>query len=161
MSKSLDFCKAVAQDVSRSRYTDRDWNNAIEFPETEELFDKYLHGGRNFSIDGEAEDGADIHFDASLSFNSNADFDYFASESRIHDGTLFFIGKVMDMLVRRVCLAQTYNKNIGAPEHGDHIRYTVGNFIILTECDGDFVPTDKPFLRERTTVLLPLKMTKG
>ena len=40
------------------------------------------------------------------------------------------------------------------------VEYIVGNFVVLIEYDGDFVPADKPWMRERTTVLLPIKMIK-
>ena len=156
MSKSFDFCKATAQNAYRSSYADRSWDNAVEVYETEAIFDKYLHGARNFFFEGKVDDETEICFDVSISFDGNADFDYFTSESCIHDGTLYFIIKTMDECVRKVCLAQT-----GAPESGDSIQYIVGNFVILTEYDGDFVPADKPWMRERTTVLLPLKMMKG
>lgn len=161
MSKSFDFCKATAQNAYRSSYADRSWDNAIEVYETEAIFDKYLHGARNIFFEGKVDDETEICFDVSISFDGNADFDYFTSESCIHDGTLYFIIKTMDECVRKVCLAQTYNKHTGAPESGDSIQYIVGNFVILTEYDGDFVPADKPWMRERTTVLLPLKMMKG
>ena len=156
MSKSFDFCKATAQNAYRSSYADRSWDNAVEVYETEAIFDKYLHGARNFFFEGKVDDETEICFDVSISFDGNADFDYFTSESCIHDGTLYFIIKTMDECVRKVCLAHT-----GAPESGDSIQYIVGNFVILTEYDGDFVPADKPWMRERTTVLLPLKMMKG
>lgn len=161
MSKSFDFCKAVAQDASRSSYADRSWDNAIEYYETEAIFDEYLHGTRNFSFEGKVDDEVEICFDVSFSFDGNADFEYFTSESCVHDGTLLFVREVIDRCVRKVCLAQTYNKNIGAPESGDSVQYIVGNFVILTECDGDFMPVGKPWMRVRTTALLPLKMMKG
>lgn len=66
----------------------------------------------------------------------------------------------MNKCVLNVCLARTYNKKVGAPNNGDDIEYIVGNFVVLTEYDGYFVPSDKSYLRERTTVLLPLKMDK-
>lgn len=161
MSKSLDFCKATAQNAYRSSYADRSWDNAVEYYETEAIFDEYLRGARNLFFEGKVDGETEICFDVSISFDGNADFDYFTSESCVHDGTLYFIIKTMDRCVQKVCLAQTYNKNTGAPEPGDSIHYIVGNFVVLTEYDGDFVPADKPWMRERTTVLLPLKMIKG
>lgn len=160
MSKSFDFCKAVAQDASRSNFTDRSWDNAVEDYETEKIFDKYLHGARNFFFKGMVDDETQICFDVSFSFDGNADFDYFTSESCVHDGTLCFVKETIDKCVRKVCLAQSYNKNIGSPASGDNIQYIIENFVVLTEYDGDFVPTDKPWMRERTTILLPIKMMK-
>lgn len=161
MSKSFDFCKAAVQDASRSNYTDRSWDNAGEDYETEAIFDEFIRGARSFYITGKLDDGTDVKINIGISFDGDADFDYFTSSTCVHDGTLFFVREAMDECVRNVCTARTYNKNIGAPGHGDNIRYVVGNFVVLTEYDGDFVPDDKPWMRERTTVLLPLKMMKG
>lgn len=158
MSKSFDFCQAA---ILRSGYADRSWENAREEYETEAVFDEYLYGARNFSFEGTVDGVVDVCFDVSISFDSDADFDYFTSESCIHDGTLLFVREAMDKCVRKVCLAQSYYKPTGAPASGDSIQYTVGNFIVLTEYDGDFVPADKPWMRERSTVLLPIKMKKG
>ena len=158
MSKSFDFSKAA---VSRSGYANRSWDNACEKYETMAIFDEYLHGARNFSLGWTVDNVDDICFDFSINFDSNADFDYFTSESCIHDGTFIFIRELIDRCVRKVCLAQSYYKPIGAPKSGDNIQYVIGNFVIITEYDGDFVPKDKPWMRERTTVLLPIKMMKS
>ena len=114
MSKSFDFCKATAQNTYRSSCADRSWDNAVEVYETEAIFDKYLHGARNFFFEGKVDDETEICFDVSISFDGNADFDYFTSESCVHDGTLYFIRETMDMCVRKVCLAQP---TIKIPEH--------------------------------------------
>lgn len=161
MSKSFEFCKTTAQDSQRSTYANRSWDNAVEDYETEAIFDEFLHGSRNFYVERMVGGDRKICYDISISFDCDANFDYFTSDSCIHDGTLYFIKESMNKCVRNVCFAQTYNKNIGEPKHGDHIHYVVGNFVVLSEYDGDFVPSDKPWMRERTTVLLPLKMTKG
>lgn len=160
MSKSFDFCKSVAQDASRSSYIDRSWDTAMEDLETEAVFDEFLHGARIFYFEGKVDGETEANFNVEISFDANADFDYFTSDTCIHDGTLYFIREAMNRCVRKVSLAQTYNKNVGEPQNGDSIKYVVGNFVVLNEYDGDFVPTDRPWLRERTTVLLPLKMMK-
>lgn len=160
MSKSLEFCKVVAANKSRSSYSDRDWDRAVEEVETEAIFDEFLHGARNFRLEGKTDGENEISFNVSISFDDDADFDYFTSDSCIHDGTLLFIRDTMNRCVRKVCLAQTYNRSIGEPKSDDSIKFIVGNFVILNEYDGDFVPVDKPWLGERTTVLLPLKMIK-
>lgn len=159
MSKSFDFCKLLSQDSHRSGYANRSWDNAVEVLETEAIFDEFLRGVRKLSVE-KGDDENETYITVGVSFDANADFDYFTSDSCIHDGTLYFIKEAMNRCVRNVCFAQTYNKNLGAPESGDSIQYIIGNFIVLTEYDGDFVPAGKPWMRERTTVLLPLKMMK-
>lgn len=161
MSESFEFCKTVAQDVSRSSYADRSWDNAMECFETEAIFDNSLHGTRRYILKGMIDDETEISFNVDLSFSADSDFDYFTSASCVHDGTLYFINDMMNELVEKLCLAKTYNKNVGEPQNGDSIKYVIGNFVVLNEYDGDFVPADKPWLRERSTILLPLKMIRN
>lgn len=158
MSYSLDFCREVASNPLRSFFSDRDWSKAIEIIETEKTFDKFLNRARSLTIKGKTEDENDIILNVNLFFDDKADFDYFISDSFISDGTLLFREEAIINLIQKVCTGSTYNKNVGEPQSGDKIEYTVGNFVILNEHDGSFVSTDKPWLRERTTVLLPLKM---
>ena len=160
VSKSLSFCKLKAQDISRSCFTDRPWDNAVELTETKRLFDKFLLGVRNLCVDGDTDGNHRERFNVRISFNCDADFDYFTSESVVHDGTLLFAHEAIERCIAKVCCAQTYYLPAGKPEDGDTINYTVGNFVILNEYDGDFIPAEKPWMRERTTVLLPIKMTK-
>lgn len=159
MSKSLEFCKNIATDPARSSYSDRDWRKAIEFYDTEAIFDKYLHGNRSFTLKGES-DGIKISIDVDFLFDNNIDFDYFTSDSCIHDGTLLFVGELINKCARKVCNLETYYKPLGEPQDRDVLKYNIGNFVILNEYNGDFVPNDKPWLCERTTVLLPIKVEK-
>lgn len=54
MSKSFDFCKARALDISCSHFADRDWSKAIEELETKAVFDEFLHGTRSFFLEVES-----------------------------------------------------------------------------------------------------------
>lgn len=161
MGKSLDFCRKIASDSMRSTYSDRAWNTAVEFIGAEAFFDGVLKGNREFRLDGTDNNGIDVAVNVKIQFDADADFDYFTSAQRIHDGTLFFVSSALLECVDKIITASTYNKNIGAPQDGDTIEYTVGNFVCLSEYSEKFAPLDKPWLRERTTVLLPIKMTKG
>lgn len=156
MSKSLEFCMAIASDPQRSGYAGRDWSKSIEM-DSVGFFDRFLNGERNLTMTG-TDECDDIHVDISLLFDKDANFDYFTSCSYTHDGTLLFITEMMSKLVEKVCCAITYNKTLRAPKSGDTVEYTVGNFVILNEYGEQFAPEDKPWMRERTTVLLPLKM---
>lgn len=118
-----------------------------------------LHGARHFYIEG-ISGGEKVRFNVKILFDCDAEFDYFTSESIIHDGTLAFITEAMNRCAQRVCRCETYYKD-SQPASRDNIEYTVGNFVILNEYDGDFVQSDKPWMRERTTVLLPIKMARN
>lgn len=158
MSKSLDFCITRASNASCSSYSDRDWGKAVENTETETIFDEYLNGKRKFRINGVDDSGNAAYVDVEIQFDSDADFDYFTSDSCVHDGTLLFVVQTIKNCVDKICYAQTYNKNSGEPKSGDTIKYEVGNFVVLNEFGKQFALEDKPWLQERTTVLLPLKV---
>ena len=158
MSKSLEYCSA-ASDKSRSSYADRDWTKAIE-SESEPIFDLLLEGRRELTVDlGRAYTNGDrslIRVD--IVFDPSADFQYFTSESCRHDGTLLFIDDLFIKCALKVCCLQTWYSKLDAPKNGDHIKFVVGNFVMLNEYGQELAPKDKPWMQQRTTVLLPLKM---
>ena len=158
MSKSLEFCKERAKNKEISCLFDRNWYDAGEV-ESLALFERILEGNRKYKIKGE-EDGEAREFTISLIFDPDADFDYFTSSRSIHDGTMVFVFENMENCAKRVILAETYYTKKGKPQPGDTIQYTIGNFVVLNEFDENrdlFAPKDKPYLQERTTVLLPLR----
>ena len=161
MSKSLEFCQTTARDPSRSTFADRNWENAREITETEAIFDQLLGGARNLTLRKDGGEKIGESFNINIEFDPDADFDYFTSDVVTHDGTLLFYLSAMHNCIQNVFTGSTYNKNIGKTEWGDNITYVVGNFVILSEIDSSFAPVDRPNIRERTTVLLPLKMMKG
>lgn len=156
MSYSCEYCINAAQNPKRSKWSERDWSKAIEFGDDASLlFDLVLNGLREYELT--SEDGSKS-IKIRILFDSDADFDYYTSSSSIHDGTIAFIYDNVMKCVLKVVQLQTRNACIPSPDFGDEVTFTVGNFVILNEYDGDFVPKDRPWLRERTTVLLPLKM---
>ena len=50
MSKSLDYCVKRASDKSLSSLSDRNWNNAVEWHKTEEIFDNIFEYNANHSF---------------------------------------------------------------------------------------------------------------
>lgn len=160
MSKSLQFCKQIASDPSRSRYSDRDWNNAKEFDSTF-IFDQFLHGCREWRI--EEKDGNEnlINISYAMAIEPDADFEYFSSFSSIHDGTLLFVRECADNCAYKIVAGETYDNRIGCPKDGDTVHFTVGNLVVLNEYDmygTKFAPKDRLWLHQRTTVLIPIKM---
>lgn len=162
MGKSLEFCKARASDPSVSTFADRNWNNAEEV-NSKGFFDEYCLGGiREYELNLELTDGSKILLTIDLEFNEDADYDYFTSSCRAYDGTLIPVKDAMMECVTQVIGGSSYNKDVGKPQPGDKIKYIIGNFVVLNEFDETaFATKEKPWLCERTTVLLPLKMMKG
>lgn len=162
MSNSLKFCQEIASDPKRSGYFNRDWSKAVEL--NSEVFFKNVVGNlREWEIKDTLKDELEKTITINLTINPEADFDYFTSSSSIHDGTLLFNYENIIKCICNVVTGSTYNKKLGEHNNGDIIYYTVGNLIVLDEFDKDgnmFVSEEKPYLRQRTTVLLPIKMKK-
>ena len=160
MSKSLEFCKEIASNPNRSSYSDRDWSKAVESMDTEAYFDKVLEGCRSVVIAAKDNEDKPISIKIKYNFNKDANFDYFTSESIIHDGTLLFAQSAINKCVEKVLLGRTFNNTMQPPHDGDTIEYTVGNYVILNEYNNKSFSDDNPHLCSRTTVLLPLKYKK-
>lgn len=158
MSNSLEFCKKRALDPNVSSYADRDWSKAKEYG-IENLLDELLSGHREYKLTGRDEFGEPISYNVKIEIDPDADFDYFSSDSFLCDGTMIFLAESLEKMIKKIVSVMTYNKNLGKPTNGCTVNYTIGNAVILSEFDGDWIPKSKPWLRERTTVLLPLKMS--
>ena len=156
MSKSLDFCIQAALDPTRSSYSDRDWSKAIELQSTRIMIDEMLEGIRKYVLEYD-DDGSKGVINIELVLNADADFQYFTSERFLSDGSLAFITDASEKLISRVLGGRSYYADLKEPEYGDTIEFTIGNLILLTE-HGDFGTEEKPWLRERNTILLPVAM---
>ena len=156
MSYSLEFCKQRASNPNVSSYSDRDWDGAVEH-DISSLLDNVLCGHRKYQLTGHLDDGREVLYYVNITIDPNGDFDYFTSDSFISDGTLLFWADCIDGLLRKVLSLETYNKELGIPPNGCTVNLVIGNMVSLYEYDGDWIPTDKKWMRERTTMLLPLK----
>lgn len=130
--------------------------NAVEVTNTEEFFDCAFEG-RVFCISGVDEIGKYVTRNIEIVFDKNADFEYFTSDSCTHDGTYYFVMECMYNCAKNVVTGSTYSTSKKEPFDGCKIKYTIGNFVVLNEFDDKFRTDEKPWLQERTTVLLPLK----
>lgn len=132
---SVKFIKKCINE-GRSKYGDRNWDKAEEYNPIE--YFKYYPG-------------------ANVVYDPDADFEYFTSESSVHDGTLLFEVELIREVVARVAMGYTYYIPKGIPKN--KLKYTIGNIIVLNEYEesADWIPQNKPWMHQRTTVCLPLK----
>ena len=166
MSNSLEFCKKRASNPDVSDYSNRDWNNIsgtskIFENDVTQLLDMSFEGLREYKLTGHLK-GKEISYNIKLTIDPDGDFDYFTSDSFLSNGTLLFLLESMNKLLEKVLSLNSINKQLGEPPSGCTVNLTIGNFVILNEYDGDWVsklPENKKFMRERTTVLLPVRMT--
>ena len=102
-----------------------------------------------------------------LEYNPSEKFDYFIAKSCICDGTFLFVNDLMIHNIERLLTIDTYCKNTIPDELRDKfseenlmnydIRYVIGNFVFVEEYDEKFSTKEKPWMRSRFTVMLPLK----
>lgn len=163
---SLVFCKQRAADPSVSNFSDIDFSEAFEIGWADSFFknvlgDSFICGQAYLVVTGTNENSERHKYDVELRhLPQYQDFEYFTSEQFLSDGTSTFLYDAFERIASKVSCAMTYDKNIGKPNDGDRIRYTFGNFVVLTEYSDDFAPNSERWLKIRTTVLLPLRMEK-
>ena len=97
-------------------------------------------------------------------YDSNADFNYFSMNRNCNDGTLIFDMEAMQQVLMKVLSCQTYNKAVLVEVPDDmeffnthHFKYTVGDIVLCQEYSNEFGTKEKPWIKRRTTALLPIK----
>lgn len=155
MSYSKDFCIALAKDETRSgNFANLDWSKAkeVDFP----TWFRFLVDGRVRTTN--LNDGA--LWSTTINYDPNARFDYYTNVQAVHDGTLLLVHEAFEKIVQRLILGTTYFLPMGKPQKGDHIRYTVGNFVVLDEHGPQVTSPENPWEQDRTTILLPIKYNR-
>lgn len=161
MSKSFDFCIKRASNPDVSNFADRDWSKAISV-NVKNYFRRLIatHNLGQARLTG--KNGERITVAVKITYDPEAEFSYFTSCSCIHDGTFLFEIQTLESCMMNVISGITYDLRLDwPPEDGDTLRYTVGDAVMLNEYDDDgskFTPQGKPFMKSRTTVLLPISM---
>lgn len=150
MSKSFDFCIEKASDPTRSAIADRDFSEAFEAPLS--IVSEYFKDNKEFKYGND-------NLSVIIVYDPDADFQYFTNVSSTHDGTLIFVYDDMSACLNRVLQLETYYLPVGAPKNinGAEIYYTIGNFVVCNEYGEQFATEEKPWMLERTTVMLPIK----
>lgn len=93
--------------------------------------------------------------------NAKSKFESFIMERCTCDGTLIFMDELIQKVFLKLMQIQTINNEKVPDDFNENpfiyeILYTVGNFVICDEY-GDFGTEEKPWLKSRFTVMLPIK----
>ena len=123
----------------------------------------FLEGRGDHMILAVKKDSEDVLAD--LTYSPNAEFNYFITESCVCDGTLMFMNGLMTNILKKIEQLQTCYapalEGISQEEfnNGNYmIHYEVGDFI-ANSCIIDPPDKDKLWMRDRFTVMLPVKFT--
>lgn len=150
MNNSLEFCIKTATDPTRSNLLDRDFSKVFEMPMKDIT---KLFKDNNTCIRKIGNTTLEITYDP------EADFQYYTTSTSRHDGTSIFVANNMVKCLEKVLYAQTYYAPAGIPKNldGATLYYTIGNFVVCNEYGEQFAPKDKRWMQQRTTVMLPIK----
>ena len=152
MSKSFDFCISAASDKERSNIADRDFSESFELDMNNvcDYFKETLTHKLTFN-------SGDIS--VYVTYDPDADFQYFTSSTSTNDGTLLFIYDQAVECLNKVLQLKTYYLPVGAPKNFKNVElyYTVGNFVVCNEFGEQFATKEKPWMLSRTTVMMPIK----
>lgn len=99
---------------------------------------------------------------ASITHDEEGDFQYFIVEECICDSTMSFHFSLYREILERLYYLKTFFKNSKPKDLEDNlwkydIKYTVGNFVICSKISDEFATKEKPWLKERVTVMLPIR----
>lgn len=102
---------------------------------------------------------------AEIYYNPNIEFNYFSMSRCTDDGSLYFDLEMAASVLGKVMSCQTYNRAILFEVPVDkeyfethYLKYTVGDIVLCHEYDDKkFATKEKPWLKRRTTALLPIK----
>lgn len=156
MNKSLEYIRSRIANEETS-FSDRNMETAIVVP-----FTRFVKLKEKEAVDAfydiTLDDNRYAKLISHLIYDPDAEFEYFTSSVSTHDGTLLFVTETIKECINNILQLQTYNITKGFPKNldGAEITFTIGDIVVVNECDPKFAPADKPWMQERTTVMIPL-----
>lgn len=166
MSKGFEWAKARASNPQLGQsLAESDCSKAIEVSKSMTI-NTFISVSRTLAIANNPFNqyqlaNGSAKYSINLLHNEDADFQYLASSCCRHDGSLQFKEELIYRVAAKVLELQTcylpYAEQLA--KSGIHtIHWTIGNFVLLDEYDDQYAPDGKPWMKSRSTVVLPLKM---
>jgi len=143
MSKSLEYMIKRSKDKTTCNIPEVGWSedgvvdilNFMKQILEEEFFETMDSTGFDYTIKHKDENDNEVNLHSRIDFNKNANFNYFASNYIVHDGTTYFIHSSMCDIIRKVLTRETFNRDILTDEiikniHQYKVTYTLGDIVI-------------------------------
>lgn len=106
-------------------------------------------------------DSREIPIDVNVIYDPNADFEYFTMERCCCDGAIMYYIDLAEKVLSKVLHLKTCNKNKIPSDWKDinacQFTYTIGNFVLADEHGDEFATEEKPWMKSRFNVFLPIK----
>lgn len=158
MSKSLEYIKRRIEEGNCKNMSQEEFTNMNVVP-LNSFCDK-LSIGENIILAITKDESEVI---ADLTYNPDAEFNYFTTESCVCDGTLLFMTELIEKILKKVGSLNTYYlpafEGISEEELGNYkLHYEVGDFVTNSHI-VESPDKNKPWMCDRFTVMLPIKFT--
>lgn len=89
-------------------------------------------------------------------YSPDDEYQYFIGRSDISDGTSLFFHNLVTDVVSGLKDGTSYYLPDGYRNYNK--TYYIGDLIVLEEVDDRFAPPEKPWLKQRTTMCLPVRV---
>lgn len=157
MGKSLEYIKKRIEEGNCCDMSMEEFQDMYEIP-----FKSYfLEGCGDYMIIALRKDNDEVLAD--VIYEPDADYNYFITETCVCDGTLMFMKDLMTRILQKIGQLKTcYVPAIAEITEDNCNNYNVHYYV------GDFVANsyiveppdkDKPWMRDKFTVMLPVKFT--
>lgn len=136
MGKSLDYVKQHKKDIC---FDDSIEISPLNFLRLEDNQHQFSWDNGSFT----------------LIYDPEAEFEYSISNSSRHDGSLIFAQENINASLSDILLGKAFKD---VPENKTNCDYylTMGDIVVINESDIRFATKEKPWMVERTTVVIPL-----
>ena len=157
MNKSLEYIKKRIEEGNCDRMSMEEFSDMGVFP-FKQFFREDVGDTMILAL---TKDQQDVFAD--LTYNPNADFNYFTLKSCVCDGTLVFMTELMEEILKKIGRLETCYapiiRDIPQEEIQNYkLHYEVGDFITNTYIVAP-PDKDKPWMCDKFTVMLPIKFT--
>lgn len=159
MSKSIEFIKQRIQSGECQGMENNKYESMTELSFTDGCkmcgFD--FDSSRSFKMQSDSIDGD--YFTLTVDYNENTDFSYFTMDRCCCDGTLVFYQELIKNILLKLLNIDTCDKRVEIPDnlYRHEVKYTVGNFVVTHEYGSEFATEEKPWMKSRFAVMLPIK----
>lgn len=160
-NKSLNFVKQriesdlVDETLQDIKFTSMNETSFLRFCREQNIIDK----DKTYRETKYIKEDSKEYITQIIQYDPDANFQYFTTAICKCDGTMLFYFDLMLKCIERMLEFHTWSKEVETPKelNGTTLKYTVGDFVIASEYGDQCATKEKPWMRSRFIVMLPIK----
>ena len=167
MSYSLTYCQKIIADPTKFKLCNNNYDKIVEKSTEDFLTYVDLITPKQINLN-ELRFGFDLsrilnlppqEITVSFKHDPNADFQHFTYSSCVSDGSgVFKESTIKDLLYYVLNFKRIYPEVCAEFKDKDVVHVILGNLVAIHEYDESLATEERPFLRNKTTVLLPFRV---